>query len=88
MDFSFLILIILVASFFGLMYFMTIRPQRKKQQEHSELIAGLQRHDKVITAGGIYGEIDIIDDDTAVLRVEGGTSLRISKYSITRKQGE
>lgn len=88
MDFSFLILIILVASFFGLMYFMTIRPQRKRQQEHSELIASLQRGDRVITAGGIYGEIDLIDDHTAVLKVEGGTTLRILKYSIMRKQEE
>lgn len=85
---SFLILIILVAVFFGLMYFLTIRPQRKRQQEHSELVAGLQRGDRVITAGGIYGQIELIDDDTVVLRVEGGTTLRMLKYSIVRKQGE
>ena len=88
MDTSFVVLIIMVAMFFGLMYFLAIRPQRKRQQEHSALITGLQRGDKVITAGGIYGQIELIDDNTVVLKVEGGTTLRILKYSITRKQEE
>ena len=88
MDMSFLFLIILVVVFFGMMYFLAIRPQRKRQQEHSELIANLQRGDKVITAGGIHGEIELISDDTVVLKVEGGTTMRILKYSIMRKQEE
>ena len=85
---EFYVLIIMVAVFFGMMYFLAIRPQRRRQQEHSALIAGLQRGDKVITAGGIHGKIELIDDDTVVLKVEGGTTLRISKYSIMRKQEE
>ncbi len=88
MDMSFLFLIVLVVVFFGMMYFLAIRPQRKRQQEHSELIASLQRGDKVITAGGIHGEIELISDDTVVLKVEGGTTLRILKYSVMRKQEE
>jgi preprotein translocase subunit YajC len=85
---AFLPLIILVALFFGVMYFFMIRPQRKRQQEHTQLIEGLKRGDRVITAGGIYGEVDSIDEETVVLNLEAGGKLRLSKYSIVRKQSE
>jgi preprotein translocase subunit YajC len=85
---AFLPLIILVALFFGIMYLFMVRPQRKRQQEHNELITGLKRGDRVITAGGIYGEIDSIDEETVVLNLEAGAKLRVLKYSIVRKQGE
>lgn len=85
---AFLPLLLLAALFFGVMYFFMVRPQRRRQREHSELIEGLQRGDRVITAGGIYGEIDYIDEETAVLNLEGGGKLRVLKQSIVRKQSE
>ncbi len=85
---AFLPLILLVVLFFGVMYFFMVRPQRKRQQEHAELIEGLKRGDRVITAGGIYGEIDYIDEETVVLNLEGGGKLRVLKHSIVRKQSE
>lgn len=85
---GFLPLILLAALFFGVMYFFMVRPQRRRQREHAELIEGLKRGDRVITAGGICGEIDYIDEETAVLNLEGGGKLRVLKHSIVRKQGE
>jgi preprotein translocase subunit YajC len=85
---AFLPLILLAVLFFGVMYFFMVRPQRRRQREHSELIEGLKRGDRVITAGGIYGEIDYIDEETVVLNLEGGGKLRVLKHSIVRKQGE
>lgn len=85
---AFLPLIILVALFFGVMYFFMIRPQRKRQQEHTQLIEGLKRGDRVITAGGIYGEIDSIDEETVVLNLAARAKLRVLKDSIVRKQSE
>lgn len=88
MDTSFIMLIVLVIAFVGIFYFLMIRPQRKRQQEHNRLIEGLKRGDKVVTAGGIYGQIDYIDEDTVILRLEGDAKLRVMKYSILRKQSE
>jgi preprotein translocase subunit YajC len=85
---SFLPLIVLVVLFFGIMYLFMIRPQRRRQQEHNELIEGLKRGDRVITAGGIYGQIDYIDEETVVLNLEAGAKLRVLKHSIVRKQSE
>lgn len=82
---SYLPLIILLVAFGLIFYFMLIRPQRKRQQEMNNLIAGLKRGDKVITAGGIIGEIDSIGDTSVVLILEEGAKLRMSKMSIVRK---
>jgi preprotein translocase YajC subunit len=51
----------------------------------NSLLAGLKRGDKVMTAGGIIGEIDSIGDTSAVLTLEEGAKLRIAKMSIVRK---
>ena len=85
---AFLPLVILVVLFFGVMYLFMVRPQRKRQQEHNELITGLKRGDRVITTGGIYGEVDSIDEESVVLNLEGGAKLRIMKHSIVGKQRE
>ena len=43
---------------FAIMYFLLIRPQRQQQRRHSDLLSSLKPGDEVITAGGIYGEVD------------------------------
>ncbi|MCL0029997.1 preprotein translocase subunit YajC [Dehalococcoidia bacterium] len=67
---------------FAVFYFLLIRPQRKRQSEHRMLIEGLQKGDKVITIGGIYGEIDSIDEQELILRVEDGSRLKLLRTSI------
>lgn len=67
---------------FGLFYFVMIRPQRKRQKEQQEMIAAIQKGDKVVTAGGIFGVVDSVREDSVVLKVEGGTLLRIAKGSV------
>jgi preprotein translocase subunit YajC len=84
-EFPFIFLIIALLAMF---YFFLIRPQRKRQKEHSKLIEELKRGDKVITAGGIFGKIEVIDEKSVVLKVEGGTTLRVLKNSIVGKQSE
>jgi preprotein translocase subunit YajC len=67
---------------FALFYFVMIRPQRKRQKEQQNMVASLQKGDRVITAGGIYGVIDNIREDSVIIKVEGGTLLRVAKGSI------
>ena len=79
-------MVIFIVLFFGLMYFVMIRPQRARQKEHQHLIEELKRGDRVITAGGIYGQIETVSDDNVVLKVESGATLRISRSSVIGKQ--
>lgn len=71
---------------FVLFYFFMIRPQRKRQKEQETMLAGLKKGDKVITAGGIYGVIESISEDTLVIRVESGATIRVVKNSIAVKR--
>ena len=75
-------MLIPMALMFGAFYFLLIRPQRKKQNDHRMLIDELQKGDKVITIGGIYGEIDAVDEQELILRVEDGNKLKLLRTSI------
>jgi len=79
-------MLIFVVLLFGLMYFVMIRPQRKRQKEHQQLIEELKRGDRVVTAGGIHGVIDSISEDTVVIKVESGATMRVAKGSVSLKQ--
>jgi preprotein translocase subunit YajC len=67
------------------MYFLLIRPQRRRMREAQQLIATLGDGDEVITSGGIYGFINAIDGDTVWLDVAEGVEIRIHRSSISRK---
>ena len=79
-------MLIFIGLLFGLMYFVMIRPQRKRQQEHQQLIDELSRGDRVVTAGGIYGTIESISEDSVIIKVESGATMRVAKNSVSLKQ--
>jgi len=81
-------LVVFMVLMFGVFYFFMIRPQRKKQQEHQQLLSDLKPGDRVITIGGIYGRIESIRDDSVVLKVESGATIRVVRNGIAGKQEE
>jgi len=85
---NFGLLILAVLLIFGVFYFFMWRPMRQREKTHDTMVAGLQKGDKVITAGGLYGEVEAIDDESVLLRIESGTLVRITKGGIMKRQGE
>ena len=79
---SILPLIIFLVFIFAMFYFVMIRPQRKRQREHDMMVQELQKGDRIITAGGIYGTIESISEDSVVLKVESGTTIRVARSSV------
>jgi preprotein translocase subunit YajC len=77
-----------VVLIFVMMYFFTIRPQRKRQQEQSKMMGELQRGDKIVTIGGLYGTIESVSEDSVTIRVESGTIMRFVKSAIATKVTE
>jgi preprotein translocase subunit YajC len=73
---------------FAIFYFVMIRPQQKRQKEHRQMMEGLQRGDKVITAGGIYGTIESINEDNVIIKVEGGTTMRVARGSVAMRRDD
>jgi preprotein translocase subunit YajC len=53
----------------GIFYFLLIRPQQKKAKEHKQLVDNLKRGDRVITTGGLIGEISSISDQTLTIEI-------------------
>lgn len=77
-----LFLVLMVAA----LYFLMIRPQRKKQKEQQELLERIRVGEKVITSSGIYGQVQSISEDTVVLKTESGATIRVVKSSVIGKQ--
>lgn len=77
----------LVLMFAGF-YFVLIRPQRKRQQDQAQMTAKLQVGDRIITWSGIYGEIVSADEETIVIKVESGATLRMARMAVAQKQLE
>jgi preprotein translocase subunit YajC len=78
--------LLMVLVLFGVVfYFMLVRPQKKRQAEHAQLLRNLKRGDQIISAGGIYGTVVNIGDDSVVIKTEDEAMLRLAKSSITTK---
>ncbi len=79
-------IIIFLVVIFGIFYFLLVRPQRKRQKQHETLVQELQKGDRVITAGGIYGQIESLSDESIVIKVEGGTTIRVARSSVVGRR--
>lgn len=76
---SFLIMMVV---FFGIFYFMLMRPQMKQAKEHKKLIENLAKGDEVIAGGGILGKISEVGDNFIVLEVAKDTEIKIQKHAV------
>lgn len=68
---------------FALIYFMSIRPQAKKQKELVARISALKTGDRVVTTGGIYGTVsNVKDGSTLILKIADNVKIEIDKSAI------
>ena len=79
-------MIIFLIAIFAIMYFVMIRPRQKQQKEHDSMMKELRVGDNVIIAGGIYGQIERLGEDTVILRIESGATMKVARSSILGKQ--
>jgi preprotein translocase subunit YajC len=70
---------------FGAMYFLLLRPQRKRQKETRSLQSALQEGDEVILASGIYGFISAIEDGYVWLDIADKVEIRVARSAIATK---
>ncbi|MFY9322709.1 MAG: preprotein translocase subunit YajC [Syntrophomonadaceae bacterium] len=74
--------------FVGIFYVFIIMPRKKQEKKHQELVEALKRGDKVITIGGIKGEISKVKEETVMLKVGENTEIEMLKKAIAYKDGE
>ncbi|MDH5613250.1 MAG: preprotein translocase subunit YajC [Gammaproteobacteria bacterium] len=65
-----------------LFYFFLIRPQSKRQKEHKEMVAGLQKGEEVITSGGLLGKVTSISENFVTLEISRDVTIHVQKNSI------
>lgn len=68
---------------FGLFYVLMILPMRKRQQALNRMVENLKKGDRVITNGGLYGEVAAMTGPTIVLKIADNVKVRVAKSSIT-----
>ena len=79
-------MIIFLVAIFAIMYLLMIRPRQKQQKQHEDMMQELRPGDRVIVAGGIYGQIDSLTEETAIVRIESGATMKVARNSILGKQ--
>jgi len=70
---------------FGIIYFLMIRPQSKRQKEKKQMLDALKKGDKVVTSGGIYGTIEGIreKEGQVILKIAKEVKINVNRNSIS-----
>ena len=74
--------IVFLVGLFVLFYFIAIRPQRKRQKEHQEMVGSLSKGDEVVTSSGILGKITALDDHYMVLNVANNVDMKFQRVHV------
>jgi preprotein translocase subunit YajC len=77
-----LINLLFLGGFVLIFYFLLWRPQSKRRKEHQSLMAGLAKGDEVVTAGGIVGLVNKVEDDFIKIQVADNLELRVQKSAV------
>ena len=74
-------LILLVVAF-GFLYFVLVRPQKRRQMSQQQMLQGLKEGDEVVTAAGIYGEVTGFQEDDVLVRIAPEVEVRVARKAI------
>jgi preprotein translocase subunit YajC len=74
-------LILLVVAF-GFLYFVLVRPQKRRQMSQQQMLQGLKEGDEVVTAAGIYGEVTGFQDDDILVKIAPDVEVRVARRAI------
>ncbi|MCB1036694.1 MAG: preprotein translocase subunit YajC, partial [Acidobacteria bacterium] len=69
-------------------YVIVFAPMRKQRKALQEMIDNLKKGDKVVTSGGIHGEVASVEAGTVLLKVGDNVRIRLSKSAIAGRQGD
>lgn len=78
------VLIFLVA------YFLILRPQAKRQKQHTTMLKSIEKGDKVVTTGGVHGSVVKVNEkeNTLIIKVDENVKLTVDHAAIARKLNE
>lgn len=74
--------ILLILSLILIFYFLILRPQQKRQRQVQDMLKGVKTGDRVLTSGGIYGQVLGVKDDVVVLKIADDVKVEFAKSAI------
>jgi preprotein translocase subunit YajC len=76
------VFLIMMVGMFAFMYFFIIRPQRKRQKEHQNLVSALTKGDEVVLTSGLLGKIVKVDENYVVVETGNNIELKFQKVAV------
>jgi preprotein translocase subunit YajC len=74
--------LLMMLSIFVIFYFLLIRPQQKKAKEHRQFLENLKRGDRVMTSGGLCGEIITLSDQILTLEIADKVRVDVGRANV------
>ena len=74
--------LVFMVGLFVVFYFIAIRPQRKRQKEHTQMVTGLGKGDEVVMSSGMLGKVNKLEEDFIVVQVADNVELKFQKSSV------
>ena len=73
---------IFILALLALMWFMLIRPQRRRQQDAQRMLETIGVGKEIVTAGGLYGTVTAMEDDEVRVEIADGVEVRVAKRAV------
>lgn len=83
-----MIFVLQLVAIFAIFWFLLIRPQKKEQERHQQMIQSLKKGDDVVTAGGIVGRVIHAKEDRLIIRTADETKLEVQRGRVSQKLGD
>lgn len=82
-----MIFVLQLVAIFAIFWFLLIRPQKKEQERHQQMIQSLKKGDEVVTSGGIVGKVVHAKEDRLIIRTADDTKLEVQRGRVAQKLG-
>ncbi|MGE4294441.1 MAG: preprotein translocase subunit YajC [Campylobacterales bacterium] len=70
---------------FAIFYFLVIWPQQRQAKKHKEMVAALDKGDKIVTAGGLYAEVVKAEEEFIKVKISDDVTVKLAKEFVARK---
>jgi preprotein translocase subunit YajC len=82
--------LIMFSLIIGIFYFLILRPQQKKQKEREKLLESVKKGDKVITAGGVHGTVQGVEEKTLLIQISDNVKVKFDRTAVSSivKEGD
>ena len=76
-----------VVAFFAIMYFLLIRPKQKEQKEHQRMLSAIQKGDRILTNGGLFGLVEMVKEKEGILvvKIAEKVKVEVSRGAVARR---